>query len=302
MAHAQNLATTLTEEDHDYISAAQIYAEHLSDIPTAARLFCRGSRFGDATRLLALHGKQALIPEIVDTGLAEAMSSTTEFLADCRAQILAQVPRIGELRVRRATDPLAFFGGDPLISELDGNVPDNVSLAPTDATTAAGRSMFTRYTSSSGISQQTSKNRRREERRRARGKKGTIYEEEYLVSSVRRLTERVNSTVDEVQVLVDALLRRGMREHATSVEKGLQELLIMCRAGVREVFEIQHETEKVGDYVGEDRAGREAIRVKDEAAQPRGAKAVLRESLLVRDAPGQEVPVVRDFKKPALLD
>jgi hypothetical protein len=38
----------------------------------------------------------------------------------------------------------------------------------------------------------SSKTRRREERKKARGKKGTIYEEEYLVGSLKRLYERAS--------------------------------------------------------------------------------------------------------------
>ena len=53
---ANTLATTLTDGEKDYVSAAHIHAQHLEDIPGAARLLCRGSQFGDACRLLALHG------------------------------------------------------------------------------------------------------------------------------------------------------------------------------------------------------------------------------------------------------
>lgn len=38
----------------------------------------------------------------------------------------------------------------------------------------------------------TSKTKRREERKKARGKKGTIYEEEYIVGSLKRLYERAS--------------------------------------------------------------------------------------------------------------
>ncbi|PYH47499.1 Elongator subunit IKI3 [Aspergillus saccharolyticus JOP 1030-1] len=244
--HASTLAATLTEETKDYISAAQIHADHLRDIPTAARLLCRGSKFSEATRLLALHGQASLIPEIVDGGLSDAMGAMTDLLADFRNQLNAQVPRIRELRVRRATDPLAYFGGDPTLGggAGDGNIdiPDNVSLAPTDASTLAGRSMFTRYTGNTGktgkttSSRHTSKTRRKEERKRARGKKGTVYEEEYLVNSVRRLLERANATVAEVEVLVDALLRRAMRERAAAIEKAMQEVLKLCTESREEVF------------------------------------------------------------------
>ncbi|KAE8150092.1 IKI3 family-domain-containing protein [Aspergillus avenaceus] len=243
-AHALELATTLTEETRDYISAAHIHAEHLHDIPVAARLLCRGSRFADASRILALNGKQGMISEIVDSGLADSMGSMTDLLADFRSQLSAQVPRIRELRVRRVADPLAYFGGESTMAgDMGVDIPDNVSLAPTDASTLAGRSMFTRYTGNTGktgktnFSRQTSKTRRKEERKRASGKKGTVYEEEYLVNSVRRLIERVNSTVHEVETLVDALLRRGMRERAAAVEKAMQEVLKLCVEARQDVFD-----------------------------------------------------------------
>jgi elongator complex protein 1 len=293
--HAITLATTLIEESKDYVSAAQIHSQHLNDIPTAARLLCRGSKFADACRLLALHGKHSLIPEIVDSGLADAMGSTTDLLADCKNQLNSQVPRIAELRVRRAADPLAFFGGDPAAGAgADGiDIPDNVSLAPTDATTMADRSMFTRYTSSTSMSRQTSKNRRKEERKRARGKKGTVYEEEYLVNSVRRLVQRVNDAVGEVETLVQALLRRGMRERAAAIERGLDEVLSLCRDCLGPVFEVD------GDgAVEENKAGTEPGPTKST-----GADGVLFESLAERDGKGtgRQVPTVREFKKLVLL-
>lgn len=292
-AHITHMAATL-DEARDYISAATIHAEHLHDVVTAARLLCRGSKFADATRLLTLHGKQNMVEEIVDTGLAEAMGSMTDLLADCKAQLNAQVPRVLELRQLRAADPLAFYGGDPTGGEGRVDIPDNVSLAPTEATTLAGRTMFTRYTGKTGMSRQTSKTRRREERKRARGKKGTVYEEEYLVNSIRRLIERVNSTVPEAESLVDALLRRGMRERAAAVERTLEEVLKMCTDGRDDVFEIP----KVEVNNPEDEDGNPA-----EPPLPlTGGSAVLAESIGIVGGGGPiPVPVVKELTKSSLL-
>ncbi|PYH95176.1 killer toxin sensitivity protein [Aspergillus ellipticus CBS 707.79] len=305
-AHATALAATLTEENRDYISAAHLHAEHLRDIPTAARLLCRGARFADATRLLALNGQQALVPEIVDSGLADSMGTMTDLLADFRSQLNAQIPRIRELRVRRVTDPLAYFGGDPTMGDGGVDIPDNVSLAPTDASTLAGRSMFTRYTGNTGktgkstSSRHTSKTRRKEERKRARGKKGTVYEEEYLVNSVRRLLERANSTVNEVQVLVDALLRRGMRERAAAIEKAMQEVLKLCAESREEVFgALVPEAAKESPDVDVENAA-----TNDEyAAQGRG-QAVFWDSVTATAnvGRGREVPAVKEMKASALLN
>ncbi|KAJ5113385.1 hypothetical protein N7456_001919 [Penicillium angulare] len=292
--HINALASTLIDEGRDFVSAATIYAEHLHDIPTAAQLLCRGSKFADAARLLALHGKQNLVAEIVDSGLAEAMGSMTDLLADCKNQLNAQVPRVSELRQLRAADPLAFFGGDPTGGEVGVDIPDNVSLAPTEASTLAGRTMFTRYTGKTGktsSSRHTSKTRRREERKRAKGKKGTVYEEEYLVNSIRRLMERVNSTVSEAEVLVDALLRRNMRERAAAIEKALEDVLKMCADCREDIFEIPA-VEPVKDEDDDE----------PEIQVTSGAR-VLEESIaaISGGAGRKEAPVVKEIKKSSLL-
>ena len=297
LAHINDLATTLVDEVRDYVSAATIYAEHLHDIATAARLLCRGSKFADAARLLALHGKQNLVEQIVDSGLAEAMGSMTDLLADCKSQLSAQVPRVRELRQLRAADPLAFFGGDPTGGEGGVDIPDNVSLAPTEATTLAGRTMFTRYTGKTGMTHQTSRTRRREERKRARGKKGTVYEEEYLVNSIRRLIERVNSTVAEAEALVDALLRRNMRERAAAVKKALEDVLKMCADCRDDVFEVSAADAEKKNEVEDGAIEEQEIRLTS------GAR-VLEESIAaITGGAGhaKEVPVVKEMKKSSLL-
>jgi elongator complex protein 1 len=245
---ASSLATHLSETTHDYRAAATIHAEYLSSIPTAAKLLTQGSYFADATRLLALHNHTPLITEVIDPSLLDKTAEILSLLTDCRAQLSSQVPRILELRKIKISDPLAFFGGD----HADGGFDDTISLAPTDST-LANHSLFTRYSHTSkfagtqasnltGMSRKTSKTRRKEERKRARGKKGSVYEEEYLVSSVRRLVERVNGTHDEVRRLISGLVRRGMRERALEVGKAMgvmQDELVKAREEVWGAEDVQ---------------------------------------------------------------
>ncbi|KIW09886.1 hypothetical protein PV08_11987 [Exophiala spinifera] len=244
---ATSLATTCTDETRDFRAAATIHAEHLNDTLNAARLFCRGSYFADASRILALRGLRPEIPGVLDTALAEKVGEILELIADCKGQLSAQVPRIAELRKKKEEDPLAYYGGDPsLVDPNAADIPDNVSLAATDATTAGGQSLFTRYgsnaskfggTVASNVSRRTSKTKRREERKRARGKKGSVYEEEYLIASVARLIERVNGVHDEVQRLLSGLLRRGMREQAAKVDEVLREMVELCVKAKGEVWQ-----------------------------------------------------------------
>ena len=250
--HALSLANSLAEHDRDFRAAATIHSEHLHDAVTAARLLCKGSYFGDATRLLALRGLGEEIHKVVDTGLTEKFGEILELLADCKSQFAAQVPRIEELRIKKAEDPLAFFGGEATVEGgTPGDVPDNVSIAPTNASTTGGQSLFTRYGSSKGAgtvmssaSRKTSKTRRKEERKRAMGKKGSVYEEEYLVGSIGRCIERVTGAIDEIHRLGEGLLRRGMRERVEVLEQTVQNLLHVARDSAARVW-IQEPTADV---------------------------------------------------------
>jgi elongator complex protein 1 len=231
---AESLAESLVESK-DYQHAATIFLDYLSDAPSAVRALCKGSHFADAMRTVALKSQPQLLETLIDPLLTEAFASTSELLAECKGQLSAQTSRIAELRAKNSADPLAY-----LDATAEADAPDNVSLAPTNASTSA--SLFTRYTGASlgtaqtGETRKTSKNRRKDERKRARGKKGSVYEEEYLVNSIRRLIERVDSVREETERLVQALLRRGMRESAVALQAMVMELLGMLGACADEVF------------------------------------------------------------------
>ncbi|KAF2635875.1 elongator complex protein 1 [Massarina eburnea CBS 473.64] len=232
----ESLAVSLAEglaETKDYLAASTITLDYLSDLANAARLLCKGCYFAEAIRVVTLRAQSSLIEEVIDPGLIERSGDMTEFLADMKGQLQAQIPRLRDLRAKKAEDPLAFYEGVE-----DANIPDNISLAPTDTT--SGGTFMTRYTNQSGTvntqtTRKTSKNKRREERKRARGKKGTVYEEEYLVNSIERLIERINSMQDEIQRLVEGLVRRGMRERADAVSNAVSDIVQRCQDAVLEI-------------------------------------------------------------------
>ncbi|KAE8453046.1 hypothetical protein EG329_012233 [Mollisiaceae sp. DMI_Dod_QoI] len=295
-----DLATTLYEaliESKDYFAAATIQLDYLSSIPNACRAFCKGYFFADALHLVAMKRTPELLEEVVDPCLGDALASSTELLSDCKAQLLAQVPRIRELREKALADPLAFYEGE---RGGDGELPDDVSVAASSRL-STNRSLFTRYTgkggsvgtAGTGVSRATSKNRRREERKRARGKKGSVYEEEYLVNSVRRLIERVESVRGEVGRLVEGLVRRGMWgmwERARAVETALGDVVEMCRGCVPEVFGTE---EGIKTQTG----GENGM---DEGYRAVGGDAVLQESI---EAAGKkkEPPSIAALEKLSLL-
>lgn len=292
-----DLATTLAEalwEAKDYAAAASIHLDYLSSIESAVKCLCKGYHFAEALRLVVQKSRPDLLTSAVDVGLAEALGSSTEFLADCKAQLNAQLPRIAELRRKAAEDPLSFYEG-----ERAGGIdlPDDVSIAASSRISTSA-SLFTRYTGKAGsvgtvgtgVSRATSKNRRREEKKRARGRKGTVYEEEYLLNSVRRLIERVMATKAEVERLVFALVRRGMAERARAAEALMADVVAACERAVEEVFpqglqQQQADAEPSGQE-GDWKA--------------RGGEAVFQE-FVERKGQAMEAPVVTGLKKLALL-
>jgi elongator complex protein 1 len=289
-----NLATDLAaslEEAKDYSSAATVHLEYLQDLETAARLLCKGYHFSSATRLVASHKNPELLKTVIDSGLVEASAAMTEMLAEMRSQLGAQVPRLRELRQKKAEDPMTFLDGG---GHDDSDIPDDISIAPTDASTTG--TFMTRYTNRSmgtlatNATRKTSKNRRREERKRARGKKGTVYEEEYLVNSIARLIERLNEIGEDECRLVEGLMRRAMRERAVAVESTMQDVADACRACMEEVFPPSAERK-----VEEPNGG-------DEEPQNRlwGGQRVLWDAIAATEV-RREAPPIKAFERLCLL-
>ncbi|KAM3530399.1 hypothetical protein MY4038_004933 [Beauveria bassiana] len=287
-------------EAKDYAAAATIHADYLDSLETAIKCLCKGYFFAEAMRLVARHRRPELLETAVDAGLAEALGSTTEFLADCKAQIAAQVPRITELRRKAAEDPLAFYEGE---RAGGADVPDDVSVAASSRLSTGGASLFTRYTGKSGsvgtagtgVSRATSKNRRREEKKRARGRKGTVYEEEYLVSSTRRLVERVGAAQAEVERLVFALVRRGMAERARNAETLLWDVLDAAEVAVAQVFPRAAQQQQQQQQVDDEDAA-----AATEQYRARGGDAVLAEWAEARSKMA-EPPALAKMTKLTLL-
>lgn len=188
---------------------------------------------------------------------------------------------------------VAFFGGVP----ADGpDIPDNISLAPTEASTSAG-TFLTRYTNrstgtlASNATRKTSKNRRREERKRARGKKGSVYEEEYLINSIGRLIERANNVSEEVSRLVEGLMRRAMRERAAAVESAMADVMGMCSACIQEVYQVEQATQPQDAPNGTE---------DEQLGRPAGGSGVYWDSLEDKQRKSQP-PVVKAFTRLSLL-
>ena len=223
---------------HDYKSAAYISFKYLKNLRSALELYGKEYEYSTAIQLALEEGQPELIKEVIDPSIAEGFGTIAELLADCSGQIDSQIRRLRELREKKEQDPYAFYGetGD------NDNTADNVSIAPSEASTK--ESFFTRYTgktggtAQTGASRRTAKNKRREERKRARGKKGTIYEEEYLISSIGRLIDRLETTKPDAVKLLQAMVRRNMVEQAYLVQSKYTSVLQLLKDNVVEIYTV----------------------------------------------------------------
>lgn len=247
MSVAEELITALTF-DHKYVDTAEIHLEFLNNIEQSMIDYCKAYQYDAACLIATTKGKPELIEKVVDPGLGEGFGVVAELLADCESQVNSQLKRLRELRAKKEEDPYAFYGQEP-------EQADDVSIAPSETSTK--ESFFTKYTgktggtAKTGASRRTAKNKRREERKRARGKKGTIYEEEYLVKSIGRLIERMEQTRPDATKLISGLCRRGMKEQAYQTQKKFIDLISLLKANVGEIYSISQKDRERVDENGE---------------------------------------------------
>ncbi|KAL0076332.1 hypothetical protein J3Q64DRAFT_1876688, partial [Phycomyces blakesleeanus] len=87
-----------------------------------------------------------------------------------------------------------------------------------------------------GKSKKTSKLRKREERKRARGKKGTVFEEEYIVNSLKRLCEKASTMQNDLSNLLRALAPFGFVEEARAIQDKFDKFLKEITGAIPTIF------------------------------------------------------------------
>ncbi|KAG5362866.1 Elongator complex protein 1 [Yarrowia sp. B02] len=233
---ADELAPQLVSA-HCYKEASTLYADYLDDIMEAVRCLCLGSNFVAARALAARKAgddKERISKEI-DSLLSDAFGTHSEFLADCQTQVKNQVSRLHEVR------QLAQVSMSRELERVedDNMVPDDISLADTASTSGTFLTKYTGKTAGTaktGVSRRTAKNKRRMDRKKAKGKKGTVFEEEYLVASLGRLVERLEQSKVEIYNVIQALYSRDRRPLARQLQQSLVALAASLTENVQFVF------------------------------------------------------------------
>ncbi|GAA6062845.1 hypothetical protein JCM10212_001851 [Sporobolomyces blumeae] len=197
-----------------YADAARVLLEYGKDLDGAVSAFCEGNLYAEAMRLTALEQRPELVDAHVKPSTLEMQQRLLDDFSDVTEQLEKQADRLGELRQRRDQNPYQYYCIDDPSAALE-----NLEIAP-DGVSDAGTA-FTRYTvnpttiaSSQRSSSKTARSRKRAGLKKAAGKKGSVYEEMYLLNSIKKSVEtKLAELQAEVAALLPVLLRLSTSDH-----------------------------------------------------------------------------------------
>ncbi|GAA6006180.1 hypothetical protein JCM11491_002062 [Sporobolomyces phaffii] len=200
-----------------YAEAGKVLLEYARDLPAAVNILCEGNLFAEAVRLTVLHDRRDLIESRIKSGTIDMQQRLLDDFSDVTEQLEKQADRLDELHKRKENNPYQYFCIDDPSAALE-----NLELAP-DGVSDAGTA-FTRYTtnpttvaSSQRSSSKTARSRRRAGLKKAAGKKGSVYEEMYLLNSIKKTFEvKLADLQAEVAGLLPVLLTLSSPSHRSS--------------------------------------------------------------------------------------
>lgn len=231
----RRIASSLTSYGR-FTEAATIALDYLSDIDEGVSLLCKDLEFGEAKRRAARFGRQDLMLSSIRPHLLEAADHLLEEFSDMINQGKKSFSRLQELRVRRLEHPDGYY---PDVGGED-DIGDGASVAFTTFTRFTRYSAFTanaarragnkdkgpestmsQFTLASKKQQtQTAKSAKREMRKQQTGRKGSIYEEDYLYDSLRKLlSTRLEKAQREAGTILLQLVRFGDDDHLTDTNR-----------------------------------------------------------------------------------
>ncbi|GAA5945114.1 hypothetical protein JCM3775_000913 [Rhodotorula graminis] len=200
-----------------HAEAAQVLLEYGGDVDGAVYYLCEGSLHSEAVRTATLHDRLDLVDSRVKSSTLELQQRLLDDFSEMDEQLDKQISRLGELKAKYEENPYYYFCIDDPAAALE-----NVELAP-DGMSDAGTA-FTRYTvnpttlaSSTRRSSKTASSRRRAALKRVAGKKGTVYEEMYLLNSMKKAAEvKLAELQTETATLLPVLLTLRSPPHRSA--------------------------------------------------------------------------------------
>ncbi|KAJ2756113.1 putative elongator complex protein 1 [Coemansia sp. BCRC 34490] len=175
--------------------------------------------------------------------MQSALSELDDDIREISESLNGKTQRLKELRAK----PL-----EALVEQHIERTAHDVDVMSDTASMASRFSTFT-ATVSNATSQMTgstarriSKNKRKEERKRVRGKKGSIYEESYLVDSISKLVDRVRAAQAHVREMSLALLHFGLAPQAHKLQLLFASLVALVLENGDWVFDEQRVQMQLG--------------------------------------------------------
>ncbi|KAI9145319.1 IKI3 family-domain-containing protein [Paraphysoderma sedebokerense] len=223
-------------ERRDYLSASFILQTYTHDIELSLPPLLSGSHFAEALRLINSTNRTDLIPTHIVPAVGSAYNQLNETINELREEFDKRYIRLGECRKEKEEKMRR-----EMEMEIDGEgVPDNVDVM-SDTTsmmsTFTAMTLKTALTSTSSVrTGKTAKSKRKSVRKRHQGKKGSVYEEEYLIESSRKIINRIILIKDDVTNLIPVLLQFDEFEKGQIIQTTYQNLLEYVKSKLDEIF------------------------------------------------------------------
>ncbi|KAI9598831.1 IKI3 family-domain-containing protein [Syncephalis fuscata] len=174
-----------------YSDAATLADDYLQDAEMTVSLLISGGQWIEAGRKARLQGRNDLIETCVLPGLEEGVDRLIEDMETAETQLDKQYPRLLELRKEFLQRPIHLDEPNALLDDVE------IQSGSTALTSQFSRFTLTTTTNTTR-SGKSSRSKKREDRKKHRGKKGTVYEEQYLMESLQKLRDRIVKMKEEV--------------------------------------------------------------------------------------------------------
>ncbi|RHZ45275.1 hypothetical protein Glove_682g24 [Diversispora epigaea] len=227
-----NLAEIL-EDKRQYQEAAQILLDYVKETEKSIELLCKGHHWVEAMRVSYMYNREDLIQSNIRPSIIEGHVQLLQDVNSMLDQLNQQTTRLKEIRTNKANQPELL--------NYDKSI-DNIDMFSDTSSMVSGFSHYTQSNTQLSIhssrSSKSAKSRRRTERKKARGKKGSIYEEVYLLDSLKRLIERFNSTQVEISNLLKCLITLGIMKSAQQIQTLFSKLEESIKMNIDEIFDV----------------------------------------------------------------
>lgn len=217
-----------------WAEAAEVWWRYASRPEEALAAFLRGFRWQAALRLCADEQRADLITTHVKPAVLDAHSNYLSDISEWQNTFETKTERLKVVRTNKLLLPKILEGEKQEQNDETGSILSGMSMLSGTSTMSAASHMSTssNLSSSSGYSGYSSLSLRgrkqrkpRQKKKRVTAKEGGAHEEEYLVSTLKRVIPS-SQTQEEVGSLAEILVHFGYIEKAKTLQEKFHQFLI----------------------------------------------------------------------------